>query len=151
MKKKTLGLYMVAILSLFFVIRESALAKGNLVSDFKKDNLVTVADSDTGEEIVCPSGSLREGKIVKNYTLCNVKEEKNGLIETVNKIITVVLGVIVLVAVFVVILGGFQYTVSQGDPGKVKKAKDTILYGIVGLVIALLAFGIVNFILKNLF
>ena len=50
-----------------------------------------------------------------------------------------------------VILGGIQYSTSQGDAGKVKKAKDTIMYGIIGLVVAILAFAIVNFVLQNVF
>ena len=40
-------------------------------------------------------------------------------------------------------------TLSAGDSGKVKKAKDTILYGIIGLIIALLAFAIVNFVIAK--
>ena len=56
-----------------------------------------------------------------------------------------------IVAVIMVIIGGFTYMTSQGDPGKTKKARDTILYGIIGLVIALLAFAIVNFVLANIF
>ena len=40
------------------------------------------------------------------------------------------------------------YTTSGGDPGKVKKGKDTIIYGIVGLIIAILAFVIVNFVIN---
>ena len=47
-----------------------------------------------------------------------------------------------------IIIGGINYALSQGDPGKVKKAKDTILYGIIGLVVALLAFAIVQFVLS---
>ena len=62
-----------------------------------------------------------------------------------------ILGVIGLVAVVVVILGGIQFVTSTGDPAKTKKAKDTILYGIIGLVVALLAFAIVNFVLGNVF
>ena len=54
-------------------------------------------------------------------------------------------------AVAFIIFGGFQYTTSAGDPGKVKKAKDTILYGIIGLVVAMLAYAIVNFVLSNVF
>ena len=50
-----------------------------------------------------------------------------------------------------IIIGGIQYSTSAGDSGKVKKAKDTILYGIIGLVIALLAFAIVNFVLTQIF
>ena len=39
---------------------------------------------------------------------------------------------------------------SAGDPGKVKKAKDTILYGVIGLVVCVLAFAIVNFVIANI-
>ena len=37
---------------------------------------------------------------------------------------------------------------SQGDPGKTKKAKDTILYGLIGLIVCLLAFAIVQFVIN---
>ena len=36
---------------------------------------------------------------------------------------------------------------SSGDAGKVKKAKDTILYGVIGLIVVALAFAIVNFVI----
>ena len=49
-----------------------------------------------------------------------------------------------------IVIGGINYALSQGDPGKVKKAKDTILYGVIGLVVALLAFAIVTFVLQAL-
>ncbi|MCR5832343.1 MAG: hypothetical protein K6G36_00130, partial [Candidatus Saccharibacteria bacterium] len=42
------------------------------------------------------------------------------------------------------------YMTSAGDASKVKKGKDTILYGIIGLVIVGLAFAIVNFVIANL-
>ena len=73
------------------------------------------------------------------------------LMGTLNIIINVALGVIGFVAVVMIILGGVQYTTSSGDAAKVTKAKNTILYGIIGLVIALLAFAIVNFVLVNVF
>ena len=76
---------------------------------------------------------------------------KNDLMTTLNTIINVVIGIIGFVAVMVIILGGVQYTTSAGDSGKVKKAKDTIMYGIIGLVVALMAYSIVNFILSNVF
>ena len=53
-----------------------------------------------------------------------------------------------MVAVVMIILGGVSYATSQGDPGKVKKGKDTIMYGIIGLVISILAFAIINFVLN---
>ncbi len=67
---------------------------------------------------------------------------------TVGTALNVVFGIIGIIAVVMIVVGGVSYTTSQGDPGKIQKAKNTILYGIIGLVIALLAFAIVNFVLK---
>lgn len=64
-------------------------------------------------------------------------------------IINAVIGVLGIVAVVVIIIGGVTYMTSSGDAGKVKKAKDTILYGVIGLVVVALAFAIVNFVLGN--
>lgn len=75
----------------------------------------------------------------------------NDLWGTLNSVINVALAVIGFIAVVMIILGGFQYTTSAGDASKVTKAKNTILYGIIGLVVALLAYAIVNFVLDNIF
>ncbi len=99
-----------------------------------------------------------DGK-VSNVTFSSVAQcNMNGndlkgsdLMGTLQTIITVVLGVLGIVAVVIIILGGVQYVTSSGDPGKVKKAKDTIMYGIIGLLIALLAYAIVNFVLSSVF
>ncbi len=77
--------------------------------------------------------------------------QSTDLMTILNTIINVALGVIGFVAVVMIIVGGVQYTTSAGDAAKVTKAKNTIMYGVVGLVIALLAFAIVNFILNNVF
>ena len=60
-----------------------------------------------------------------------------------------IFGIIGIVAVIMIILGGFTMMTSSGDPGKVKNGKDTILYGVIGLVVALLAVVIVNFVVVN--
>ena len=65
-------------------------------------------------------------------------------------IVNGVIGVLGIVAVIVIIVGGVQYMTSTGDAGKVKKAKDTILYGVIGLVVCVLAFAIVNFVINNI-
>ncbi|MBQ3310322.1 hypothetical protein IJG73_02695 [Candidatus Saccharibacteria bacterium] len=88
-------------------------------------------------------------KTAQSYFNGNTDDKQ--LMNTLNTIINVAIGLIGFIAVVVIILGGVQYTTSAGDAGKVKKAKDTIMYGIIGLVIALLAFAIVNFILGNVF
>ena len=74
----------------------------------------------------------------------------NELQSAVVNIINAVVGVLALVCVVVIIIGGINYMTSSGDAGKVKKAKDTILYGVIGLVVCVLAFAIVNFVIKNI-
>lgn len=49
-------------------------------------------------------------------------------------------------AVIVIIIGGLRYITSTGDAARVKQAKDTIFYGVIGLVVAILAYAIVKFI-----
>lgn len=102
----------------------------------------------------CPTGSLRAGEDVGSISECNLAKDHAGstdLMKTLDTIINVVLGVLGLLAVVIIIYGGFMYTTSAGDASKIKKAKDTIMYGVIGLVIALLAYAIVNFVLSSVF
>lgn len=68
----------------------------------------------------------------------------------VTKGINTALFVIGALAVIMLIYGGIRYTISAGDSKQVEAAKNTILYAIIGIVIALLAGAIVNFVLTNL-
>ena len=70
---------------------------------------------------------------------------KNSIIPIINGVI----GVLGLVCVVVMIIGGINYMTSAGDAGKVKKGKDTILYGLIGLVICVLAFALVNWVIAG--
>lgn len=74
----------------------------------------------------------------------------NTLKQNVVGILNAVIGVLSFVCVVVIVYGGIQYMTSSGDAGKVKKGKDTILYGVIGLIICVLAFAIVNFIISNI-
>ncbi|MFO0920750.1 MAG: hypothetical protein U0451_03705 [Candidatus Saccharimonadales bacterium] len=62
----------------------------------------------------------------------------------------ILLRVVAVVAVGYIVYGGFQYLISQGEPDRTKKAKDSILNACVGLVIAIMANVIVVFIGRNL-
>jgi len=55
------------------------------------------------------------------------------------------------VAVVFIVLGGMKYSTSQGEPGETKKAKETIIYALVGLVVVMLAFSIVNLFVTRVF
>lgn len=52
-----------------------------------------------------------------------------------------------IVAVGLIIFSGFMYVTSTGDPGKAIKAKNAIIYSIVGLVVVMLAFAITKFVI----
>ena len=70
--------------------------------------------------------------------------------DTITNIINAIVGILGLVCVIVMIIGGVTYMTSGGDAGKVKKGKDTILYGLIGLVICALAYVLVNFVIVNI-
>lgn len=65
-------------------------------------------------------------------------------------IVSGIVGVLGLVAVIFIVVGGINYMTSAGDAGKLKKAKDTILYAVIGLIISALAFAIVNFVIGGI-
>jgi hypothetical protein len=52
-------------------------------------------------------------------------------------------------AVIFLIIGGLRYVLSQGNASAVEGAKNTILYAIIGIIVAVMAFAIVNFVLTN--
>lgn len=66
------------------------------------------------------------------------------------QITNTVLYIVGIIAVIMLIVGGIKYVVSGGDSKKVTDAKNTILYAIIGLVICVLAFAIVNFVIHAL-
>ncbi len=80
----------------------------------------------------------------------NGNQTPDSLETNIGLIINAIIGFVGIICVIVIIIGGINYTMSQGDPQKTKKAKDTILYGVIGLIITLLAFAIVQFVLNAL-
>lgn len=62
-----------------------------------------------------------------------------------------VFAIAAIVAVIFVILGGLKYSISQGNAGDLEKAKDMIVYSLVGLGFVIFAFTITQFVIANLF
>ena len=54
-----------------------------------------------------------------------------------------------VISVLVIVIAGIQFILSSGEPGKVAKARNAILYAVVGLIIALSATGIASFVARN--
>lgn len=74
---------------------------------------------------------------------------QGDLQSNIKLIINAMLLIIGIVAVIMLIVGGFRYVLSNGNDKAITGAKDTILYAIIGIVIALLSFAIVNFVLTQ--
>lgn len=80
-------------------------------------------------------------------------EEQRGLFTGRNIFQTVVntlLFIIGAVSVIMLIFGGFRYVTSGGDSNAVTSAKNTILYAVIGLVVALLAWGVLDFVITSI-
>ena len=84
------------------------------------------------------------------YEAAGCSGNKNELQSAITSILSAIIGVVGLISVIYIIIGGIQYMSSSGDPSKIKKAKKTILYACIGLIISALAFIIVNFVINNI-
>ncbi|MBR3230818.1 hypothetical protein IKF73_02220 [Candidatus Saccharibacteria bacterium] len=112
-----------------------------LVASFIGISSFTIpAFAEPGEPIDPCSSELPQ--TVREANGCEGSEDK--LPSVVQAILNTVIGITGLVAVIFIIIGGIQYMTSTGDPNKIKKAKDTILYAVIGLAVVILAFVIVN-------
>ena len=78
------------------------------------------------------------------------KGTEDDMMSKVGSVLTVIYGLIGILAVVMIVVGGVKYMTSQGDPGKIQSAKNTIMYAIIGLVVTLAAFAITNLILSAL-
>lgn len=65
-------------------------------------------------------------------------------------IVNIMLFIIGALSVIMLIIGGIRYTVSGGNASAITAAKNTIMYAIVGIIVAVLAYAIVNFVLTTL-
>lgn len=90
----------------------------------------------------CPQGGTTNGS---SSSVCGATQSDDlpSMIKTVINILLFLIGIIAVVAI---IIGGIRYTTSNGDSGAIKSAKDTILYAVIGLIVAIMSYAIVNFV-----
>lgn len=63
----------------------------------------------------------------------------------IQNILSFVFGIIGALAFLMVVISGLRYVLSSGDPAKVEKAKNALIYALIGLLVALVAQAIVSF------
>lgn len=75
------------------------------------------------------------------------KTDPGDIIQLIVKILLYIIGA---VSVIMIIIGGVRYTISQGDSAAITAAKNTILYAVIGLIVAIFAYAIVDFVVSKL-
>lgn len=96
------------------------------------DKLDPCGSGDAGKTAICESSAT---------------SLTGGILGNVINILLFLAGTI---AVIMIIIGGIRYITSDGDANKAGQAKNTIIYAIIGLVVAVLSYGIVAFVLGRL-
>ncbi|MCE7936393.1 hypothetical protein DYH10_01175 [Candidatus Saccharibacteria bacterium CPR2] len=69
-----------------------------------------------------------------------------GIGPVISKVTTAIAFVVGGISIIMIIVGGIRYVMSAGDPNGAKGAKDTIMYSLIGLVIAIAAYAIANWV-----
>lgn len=144
--KKTLLSGFIFVISLF-TVTSTAFAGPQPQTELPPNDQPTTGNNGhtTSNSPKCDDSSIPDE--VKAAAGCSGNSD--DLPHTIIGIINAVIGVLGLVAVIVIIYAGVQYMTSSGDSGKTKKAKDTLLYAVIGLIVCVLAFAIVNFVVAN--
>lgn len=105
------------------------------------------ADPSTGCDVVTSGGISHGAECAKPTNAPSQLFGPNSIFVTVTNIMLFIIGAI---AVIMLIVGGIRYVVSAGDQNAVTSAKNTILYAIIGIVVAFLAYAAVNFVSSQL-
>lgn len=90
-------------------------------------------------------GTVKSGKCVDSN---GNQVDPVGL--NLQNIINILLYISGIIAVIYIVIAGFRYITSNGDSSSISKAKNNIMYALIGLVVAIMAYAIVNFVLGKL-
>ena len=74
------------------------------------------------------------------------KDQVNGIIKTIVEVLLTAVGAI---SIIMIVIGGIMFALSSGDAQKAAKARNTVLYAVVGLAVSLFASAIVNFVFNR--
>ena len=83
----------------------------------------------------------------QNSVYCQNKDkgedQVNGIIKTIVEVLLTAVGAI---SIIMIVIGGIMFALSSGDAQKAAKARNTVLYAVVGLIVSIFASAIVNFV-----
>lgn len=99
-----------------------------------------------------PACNAQQDPAVRAAAGCNDANADMGTVNGIMRgVLNTVIGFVAVIAVIIIVVAGINMSVSQGDPGKVAKARNMMIYAVIGLAVAILAFAIVNFVLARVF
>ena len=103
---------------------------------------------------ISPTSTFAAEGLKEGYVTAKPADTPENLFKGTNavlpNIINTALFVIGGIAVLMLIYGGIRYTISGGDEKAITSAKNTILYAVIGIIVAVVAYAIVNFVINAL-
>lgn len=97
-----------------------------------------------------PAQATVAQEVQDGFNQAGGSENNTDLMSYVKSIINVMLFIVGVLSVIMIIFSGIRYVTAHGDKAQVESAKNTLIYSVVGLVIAIVAWAIVQFVF-NLF
>ena len=93
-------------------------------------NGINICSEENQNSVYCQNKDKGEGQV-------------NGIIKTIVEVLLTAVGAI---SIIMIVIGGILFALSSGDTQKAAKARSTILYAVVGLIVSVFASAIVNFV-----
>lgn len=79
-----------------------------------------------------------------------VNGDSTSLTTYIKNIVNMIIFIVGAIAVLMIVIGAARYVTSNGDTAGVTSAKNTIMYAVIGLIVAVMAYSIVGFVVKNI-
>ncbi|MFH1890504.1 MAG: pilin [Candidatus Kuenenbacteria bacterium] len=167
MLKKIFLLSIILFLSFSFFIAGDALAKCKCYCGNETVNYTPANDNDDCKKIcntVNPSEGVNQNKLCENnridqnngsgsITIKNPLSKQGGPMNPevlYGRIITGLLSFVGIASLAAFVYAGFIFLISAGNPERVKKAKDVMVYAVIGVVVSMASYAILSFIFKTL-
>lgn len=125
-----------AFMAVFGLVASGAVATPAYAAEQCPDSSATGSSLTIGGGVSCAKGNGQAESLFG----------QGGMFQVVTNVMLFLIGA---VSVIMLIIGGIRYTISNGDQGAVQSAKNTIMYAIIGLIVALLAYAIVGFVTNS--
>lgn len=112
-------------------------------------SLAAVAVADTVSSSLCQGTNIATGTADPANDSCTNQSADGSIAKIANNVVNIFSIIVGVIAVIMIIWGGFKYITSGGDSGNVSAAKNTLIYAVVGLIIVALSQFIVHVVLTT--